>query len=69
MNDVAPFLSPEQIEQVQQLCNSAANSREVSYVIIEIGNNHPRNFWVTAAIKPILPQEIIDRYKKKSPHE
>ena len=39
------FLTEEQIEQLQELCEKVAENRtRTGRVIIEIRNNHPRNF-------------------------
>ena len=39
------FLTNEQVEQLQELCEKIADGRtRTGRVIIEIQNNHPRNF-------------------------
>lgn len=39
------FLTKEQVEQLQELCEKVADNRSrTGRVIIEIRNNHPRNF-------------------------
>lgn len=64
---VAKFLTDEQIEQVQMLCNQAASGPKdkPAYVTIEIINNHPRNFQVTVSVKPIVPPEVQERYANR----
>ena len=64
---VAKFLTDDQIEQVQMLCNQAASGPKdkPAYVTIEIINNHPRDFQVTVSVKPIVPLEIQERYANR----
>lgn len=64
---VAKFLTDDQIEQVQMLCNQAASGPKdkPAYVTIEIINNHPRDFQVTVSVKPIVPHEVQERYANR----
>ena len=64
---VAKFLTDDQIEQVQMLCNQAASGPKdkPAYVTIEIINNHPRDFQVTVSVKPIVPPEVQERYANR----
>jgi len=61
------FLSDEQIEQIQVLCQQAAAGPKdkPAYVIIEIINDHPRNFMGTQSVKPIIPEEVLEKYKHR----
>ena len=64
MSDTADFLCPEQIAQLQALCNCVAGPGK-SYVVIEISNNHPRYFYPIAGVKAILPPEVEEYYANK----
>ena len=76
------FLSTEQIEQLQRLCEHIAGSRTRSgRVIIEIANNHPRNFleeipvydeehvligYTTQIHRVALPEEELRKGRQKN---
>lgn len=62
--DCPDFLSPEQVKQLQELCNAVAGPGR-SYVVIEISNNHPRYFYPMPAIKAVLPAEMEEYYATK----
>ena len=76
------FLTNEQLDQLDQLCEKiAGNPKRTGRVIIEIRNNHPRNFleenpvynaddlligYTTQVHRVRLPQEEIAKGRQKN---
>ena len=76
------FLTAEQVEQLQELCEKIAGGRTRSgRVIIEISNNMPRNFleeipvynddhvligYTTQIHRCALPEEELQKHRQKN---